>query len=165
MRLLRLSPKNAECWAHIPALRQSIEEAGVAFKQKAVNLVVDRIIANFVMDGNPAIPQEQQNSTAVWYLWDDAAGRLRGHLVAIQGDWDGESVVFVWQMWMDRISRTLARDPEVVALQDTALLEMEHYGRSRGANRLVMYTLRPARYWGRRYAFALKRFMYEKALT
>ena len=159
MRLIRFSSKNDECWAHAPAVKRAIEAAGVAFHQKAATTVAERCLANFLMEDHPLIPLDQQNTTAVWYIWDDEARCLRGHLVALQGEWDGSAVCFIYQIWVTpRWSGR--RDPVFRALPDTAAVEVDHYARSRGADRILMYTLRPSRFWRLRWGYHLHRFMY-----
>lgn len=173
LRLVRLTQSNPECWGHLPAVREAIRKAGAGFRQKGCPVVLDRIVSNFVMEGTAlyqaAGPEERVRlgldplTTAVWYIWDDAAGVLRGHLVALQGDWDGETVVFIYQTWATRDSRGL-RDPTFETLQGTASAELEHYARARGAARMVMYTRRPSRYWAR-FGFQAKRVMYEREIA
>lgn len=167
MRLVRLTPKSEECWSHLPTVRASIAEAGVHFKQKGCPTVIDRIVANFAaesLDSYQHVPKEQQHTTAVWYIWDDSAGALRGHLVALDGDWDGTHVTFVYQVWVTP-KWPGRRDPIFKALQDTAAVELDHYARSKGAERILMYTLRPSRLWGHRWGFKMRRFMYEHEVT
>ncbi len=164
MRLIRLTEKNDECWAHLPAVRQAIAEAGAHFKQKGCATILDRIVATFVAPGMASygqVPMEQRETTAVWYIWDDAAGALRGHLVALRSEWDGEPAVYVYQIWAERHLHGLRRDRELMALQDTALAELDHYASASGIPRILMYTQRPGRYWWRRFRFKLARCMYE----
>lgn len=167
MRLIRLTSKDEACWAHLPAVRQSISEAGAHFKQKGCLAVIDRVVANFTaesLDAYQHVPREQRDTTAVWYIWDDDAGAIRAHLVALAGEWDGSTVIYVYQLWAARRTKGL-RDPAFEALQDTAATELDAYARSRGADRVLMYTLRPARFWGRRFAFKMHRFQYEHTVT
>lgn len=168
MRLIRLNSKSDECWAQLPAVRQSIAQAGVHFKQKGCAAVIDRIVANFSaesLDAYQHVPKDQRDTTAVWYIWDEAGERLRAHLVALKGDWDGRSVVFVYQAWATRAPNGGMREPALAALQDTIAVELDHYAQALGAEQILMYTLRPARYWGKRFGFKLRRFMYEREVT
>lgn len=173
MRLLRLTSKSDECWAHIPALREAIAEAGVHFQAKGCPTVIDRIVANFAAEGMHAYetltPAQRRDlpdphTTAVWYVWDDAEARSLGHLVALQSEWDGEVAVYVYQLWVTP-RWAGRRSPVFRALQDTAAVELDHYARARGSPRVLMYTIRASRFWTKRFGFKPRRYQYEHLVT
>lgn len=156
MRLIRLSNKNDECWGHLPALRRSLEDAGVRFHQKGIGALLDRMVAAFVMEGHPEVPLSQQGQVAAWYMIDDD-GTIRGQLLAVQDQWDTEPCVYVNQLWAPNTP---------VALQRQAAHELDDYARSRGARCLFMYTRRHSpRYWKRAFGFEPHRVLYRREIT
>jgi hypothetical protein len=132
MILKRLLAKDPDCWRDWPAVRASIEDAALHFNQKACPVVLDLLLGAFVSQGHHAVPPEQQDRAAAWYIVDDA-GRVRGHLFVLQDTWDTEPVVFVHQLWGRGVPRTL---------QEQANRELNAYAASRGVEWIMMYTRR-----------------------
>lgn len=159
MILKRLTRKDPSCWSAWPALQASIETAARAFRQQSIQLVLDKVLGAFVSQDHPNVPAELQDRAAVWYVVD-AAGVIRGHLVALMDAWDSEPVVFVNQLW----ARGVPRD-----LQTMADAELTAYARTMGATQILMYTRRvpPAivrlwhtlSYWERRHGFTPYRML------
>lgn len=156
MELIRLSNKFDRCWADLPALRRAIEEAGVQFNQRTSATLIDRVVASFAIEGHPTIPADQQGTTAVWYVVNEA-GKIVGHLLALEDTWDGEKVIYVNQLWARHMPREM---------QQTATEELDHYARARGCRRIFMYTRRHCpKFWKERFGFVPHRVLYQREVS
>lgn len=158
LKLKRFTNKDDQAWADWPALRRAIEEAAVQFGQKSIATVLDRILASFAIEGHASIPAEQQGTTAVWYVVDET-GVIRAHLVAVEDAWDGGRCVYVNQLWAPHMPQ---------AMIETALEELDHYTRSRGASQVFMYTRRDCerarRLWHKKFGFLRYRGLYRREI-
>lgn len=156
LKLKRLNSKDSSCWGDVPEIRRSITEAAVHFGQRGVERIIDRVIATFVTEGHPEIPASQQNTTALWYVVDEA-GAVVAHLLAIEDAWDTAKCIYVNQLW----ARGLP-----VELQRMAAEELDHYARSRECQHIYMYTRRDTpRFWRARFGFERYRILYRRTLT
>lgn len=124
IKLIRLDRKAEVCWAHMPQLTGRIHEWGVRFKQKNIDIIVQRVEASFILG---------LDTIAIWYAIDGE--QIVGHVLILEEEYNCVPVGFISQ---------LAIKPFTVgkAMIDTTWFEAEQWARSKKLDGLVFVTAR-----------------------